>query len=43
MTMKFGWNKILNKVFTLKTLYSLYESGYEFVVEDGVITDVLYR
>lgn len=27
---------------TLEELYSLNELGYEFVVEDGVITDVLF-
>lgn len=27
---------------TLEDLYELYELGYEFVVEGGVITDVLH-
>ena len=28
---------------TLEDLYELYELGFEFVVEDGRITDVLHR
>lgn len=31
----------MNKV-TLEELYELNEAGMEFVVEDGVITDVLF-
>lgn len=28
---------------TLEDLYTLHELGYEFVVENGVITNVLHR
>lgn len=28
---------------TLEDLYRLHELGFEFLVEDGVITDVLHR
>lgn len=34
---------ILKGEATLEDLYRLHELGYEFVIEDGVITNVLYR
>ena len=35
-------NMIYGKEATLEDLYRLHEQGFEFVIEDGVITDVLF-